>query len=263
MTISERQKKLLQIIIDEYTYSATPVSSKEIIERYMPNVSSATIRNDMASLEKAGLLEKTHTSSGRIPSTNGYKYYETNILKPKLSNNIKSKLERVFAQRDISIDSVIDESVSIINEAFKLPTVITTEQDNELLKRFDLIQIDKHNALILIVTSSGTVNKTNIHLSDKKQLDDIGICIRIFNDRLIDTTIKNVPSKLDSIKEIIRNAVHEYEFCIRQIIEKIFDFNKIPATNKVRGTRFLTTQPEFKNINQLNKVLTMLEDTNV
>jgi heat-inducible transcriptional repressor len=263
MKITQRQQEVLGIIVEEYAYTASPISSKEIIKKYMPDMSSATIRNDMASLERSGLLEKTHTSSGRIPSINGYKFYESNILKPKLSKNIKSKLEKIFAQRDLSIDSVIDQSVSIVNESLKLPSVVTTEQTNELLKRFDLIQIDQNTALILLVTSSGTVNKNTIHLHNAKQLDDISVCIRIFNDRLVDTAIKDIPSKLGSIKEIIRSAVHEYEFCIRQIIEKIFDFNKMPSSTTIHGTKWLTSQPEFQNIENLNKALSMLEDTNV
>jgi heat-inducible transcriptional repressor len=237
MNISVRQESVLRIIVEEYAYTTEPISSKEIIHKYMPDLSSATIRNEMAHLEKLGLLEKTHTSSGRIPSIKGYKYYESHILKPKISTNIKHKLEKIFAQRDISIDSVIDQSVSIINESLKLPSVTTTEKSNELLKRFDLIQIDQNTALILLVTSSGTINKNTIHLNDNKQLDDISICVRIFNDRLIDTAIKDVPKKIDSIREIIRSAVHEYEFCIRQIIEKIFDFNKMPPETKVHGAK--------------------------
>ncbi|MDR0739506.1 MAG: heat-inducible transcriptional repressor HrcA [Mycoplasmataceae bacterium] len=263
MRITERQKQILQIIIEEYTYTTEPISSKEIIQKYLSDLSSATIRNEMAILEKKGLLEKTHTSSGRIPSINGYKYYESNILKPKLSINLKRRLEKIFSQRDVSIDSVINQSVSIINESLKLPSVITTEQSDELLKRFDLIQIDKSTALILLVTSSGNINKNTIHLNDDRQLDDISICVRIFNDRLVNTLIKDIPKKVEAIKEIIRSAVHEYEFCIRQIIEKIFDFNKMPSETKIHGTKWLTTQPEFQNIQHLNKILTLLEDTNV
>jgi heat-inducible transcriptional repressor len=114
---------------------------------------------------------------------------------------------------------------------------VTSEQSEELLKRFDLIQIDRKTALILLVTSLGTINKNTIHLQDAKQLDDIGICVRIFNDRLVDTKIKDIPNKLESIKEIIRSAVHEYEFCIRQVIERIFDFNQTPFNTTIKGTK--------------------------
>jgi heat-inducible transcriptional repressor len=238
MKLTPRQIKLLGAIVDEYTYSAQPISSKEIIKKYMPNISSATIRNDMVVLEKLNLLEKTHTSSGRIPSINGYKYYEENILKPKLSINIQNRLKRVFAQRDISIDSVIDQSISIINESLKLPSVVISSQSDELLKRFDLIKIDDRTALVLLVTSSGSVNKTTLRLDNPIHLEDISTCVRIFNDRLIDTAIKDLNKKLSSVKEIIRTKVHEYEYCIQQVIEQIFNFNKINNRKRnVSGTK--------------------------
>ena len=78
--LTERQKKLLKIIVEQYINEATPISSKEVIEKFFKNLSSATIRNEMAYLEKVGLIEKTHTSSGRIPSENGYRYYKLSQL---------------------------------------------------------------------------------------------------------------------------------------------------------------------------------------
>jgi heat-inducible transcriptional repressor len=237
MKLTQRQIKLLEVIINAYIASAQPISSKEIINNHMPDISSATIRNEMAQLEKLNLIEKPHTSAGRVPSINGYKYYEENILQPKLSNDIQTRLKKIFAKRDLTIDSVIDQSISIINESLRLPSVITSSQSNELLKRFDFIQIDDKTALVLLVTSSGTVNKTTLLLNDSKQLDDITICIRIFNDRLINTRISDISTKLDAIKKVIRTRVHEYEFCIQQVIDKIFNINKSVVNQNVSGTK--------------------------
>lgn len=264
MKLSTRQTLILKAIVDEHINSASPIGSKQIQEKYLSDVSTATIRNEMAALEQLNLIEKPHTSGGRMPTTFGYKYYSEHIAKPSVPINIKRKLEKVFVQRELSIDSVIDQSVQIINDSLHLPSVVTSEQVNEYLKRFDLVQIDQNTALILVITSSGTINKTEIKLdNNKKHLQDISICIRIFNDRLIDTKIKDVPAKIESLKDIIRNTVHEYEFCIRQIIEKIFAFHSIQTKTEVQGMKFLTTQPEFKNIENLQQILTILEDTNV
>lgn len=264
MKITERQKQILKLIIDCYTFSATPVSSKEIVEKYMNDVSSATIRNEMSELEKMGYLEKTHTSSGRVPSIKGYKFYEENILKPHVSEKIKNQLSKIFANRTNSIDTIINQSVSIMNEILKLPSIVTTFNSNDLLKRFDLVQLSEDSAIVLLVSSSGMVNKNTIKFEHKEQLDDISVCIRVFNDRLVDTPLNQVKTKLNSIKEIIRSKVHEYEFCIQQVIEKIFKFNEVdtPKTN-VYGTKWLANQPEFKDVEKLKQILSMLEDTNV
>ncbi|MDE7433967.1 MAG: heat-inducible transcriptional repressor HrcA, partial [Mycoplasmoidaceae bacterium] len=237
-SLTQRQIDILKIIIDSYTFSAQPVSSKEIMERYMPDFSSATIRNEMAVLEKEGYLEKTHTSSGRVPSIKGYKFYEEAILKPHVSVEIKNQLSKIFANRNFSIDTIIDQSVSIMNEILKLPSIVTTFNGKDLLKRFDMIQLSNDSAMILLVTSNGSINKSTIKLDHPEQLEDIAICIRVFNDRLVDTPLDEVSTKLNSIKEIIRSKVREYEFCIQQIIEKIFEFNVVqaPKTN-VYGTK--------------------------
>jgi len=79
--IDERKRKILREIVDEYIDSAEPVSSAVIVEKYEQDISSATVRNDMAELEKAGYLEKPHTSAGRIPSAKGYRLYVDELLK--------------------------------------------------------------------------------------------------------------------------------------------------------------------------------------
>lgn len=79
--LSERQKDLLKLIVEEYIRTAKAISSNSLCEEL--DCSSATVRNEMAFLEESGLLEKTHISSGRIPSEKGYRYYVDNIMKPK------------------------------------------------------------------------------------------------------------------------------------------------------------------------------------
>ena len=79
--LDERKRKILREIVDEYIDSAEPVSSAVIVEKYEQDISSATVRNDMAELEKAGYLEKPHTSAGRIPSAKGYRLYVDELLK--------------------------------------------------------------------------------------------------------------------------------------------------------------------------------------
>ena len=86
MGLSDRKKKILQIVVDEYIETAVPVSSKQITERYMKDVSSATIRSELSALEELGYLTQLHTSSGRVPSSEAYKLYVSDLMtKEKLS----------------------------------------------------------------------------------------------------------------------------------------------------------------------------------
>ena len=263
MELTNRQIPLLKLIVDEYTFTAQPVSSKLIVEKFMKDLSPQTIRLEMNALEKAGYLQKTHTSSGRIPTTEGYKYYEKHILQPSISNDVKNKLRFILERRDLEIDTVIDESASLIEEILKLPTVVHSASDDTELKRFDLVSISHNKVLVLLITSDGDVIKNTIELQNKQQLEDVIICVRIFNDRLVDTKLVDVPAKLNTVKELIRHSVHQYEFCIQKIIEKIFDYNTAPKHQNIYGIKNLALQPEFQNIDQLNKVLHLLENASV
>lgn len=261
--LTERQTQVLKLIVEQYIKDATPISSKEIITDFLKDLSSATIRNEMVVLEKAGLIEKTHTSSGRVPTNLGYEYYRNNILEPSLSIDLKKKLSKIFAKRLTSIETIIDESMAVINETLQLPSIVTTSELKETLKRIDLIPIHNNMAVIIVVTSSGNITKNTITFNETKMLDDISTCIRIFNDRLIDTSIEELPQKVLAIKDIIKNSVENYEFIMQEMISKIFNL-KYQFHTEVHGTKYLTTQPEFqKNLNRLNEILNLLENTTV
>ena len=261
--LTKRQIDLLKIIVEQYINEATPISSKEVIHDFFKDLSSATIRNEMAYLEKVGLIEKTHTSSGRIPTSLGYEYYRNEILEPSLTVDLRKKLTKIFAKRLTSIETIIDESMAVINETLHLPSIVTTGETNETLKRIDLIPIHKNMAIIIVVTSSANITKNTITFNEGKVLEDISTCIRIFNDRLVDTPLEKLPEKIESIKDIIKNSVENYEFIMQGLVKKIFDI-KYQYHTSVHGTKYLTTQPEFKqDVDKLNKVLDLLDKSSI
>ncbi len=261
--LTQRQIKLLKIIVEQYINEATPISSKEVIADFFKDLSSATIRNEMAYLEKVGLIEKTHTSSGRVPTGLGYEYYRQEILQPTLSVDLKKKLTKIFAKRLTSIESIIDESMAVINETLHLPSIVTTGEINERLVRIDLIPVNNNMAIVIVVTSSGNLTKNTITFNENKVLNDIATCIRIFNDRLVDTPLEKIPEKIDSLKDIIKDSVENYEFIMQGLIKKIFNI-KYQFHTSVTGTKYLTTQPEFKNdVNKLNEILELLDKSSI
>ncbi|MCF0217715.1 MAG: heat-inducible transcriptional repressor HrcA [Malacoplasma sp.] len=261
--ITNRQKELLKHIVEQYVLTANPVGSKVIIEKYMRDISAATVRNDMAALEKLGYLEKNHTSSGRIPSVLGYKYYEKEFSKPFIDDeNLKIKLRKVFLNRANSIDVVIEESCKIISESTQLPMIRIDENKEILLKRVDLVEINKHSAMIIVITSDGNLSKNIIQIQDEVILKDVSICIRIFNDRLIDCPIKDIPAKIESMKSIIKQKVQKYEYIVQELIERIFHI-KTKMKKTVMGQSTLLTVPEFQDKEKLKEVLQILESTSI
>jgi heat-inducible transcriptional repressor len=265
MKLTDRQIKLLKCIVEEYVENPEPISSSIIVSKYMKKVSSATIRNEMVILEKNDLLEKNHVSSGRIPSVKAFKYYNEFIVKPEVNNLLKSKLNAIFNNRDLSINTIIEQTTDIIQQTFQMPIFVSNEDDSESLKKIDLVKIDDKTAVVLVVTSLQNINKNVLTFDSSVEFDDIVTCIKIFNSRLIDTPLKLIPQKAELLKPLLRKTVQKYEFCVRQIFENIFSFStqKIQQPTKVKGLKFLTSYREFQDIEALNKVLSFLEDTNV
>lgn len=260
--MNDRQKLLLKYIIDEYISTAQPVGSKLIISKYMKNISAATVRNEMAILEKKGYLEKNHTSSGRIPSNLAYKLYEKEFSESFIDENLKFKLKSIFDYRQKSIDTIISESCKLINETLNLPLVTLHVDKNVYLKRFDLIAINENSALMIVILSNGEISKNLIEVKEKGVLKDLSICIRIFNDRLVDCNINEVKDRLKLIEKLVREKIQSYEFIMREIVEKIFNFKEKITTNIV-GTHSLVNIPEFNDHNKLKEVLSLLENTSI
>ena len=121
--ISERQEKLLKLIIEDYIKTARPIGSKSLCE--ILNCSSATIRNEMSELEDLGLLEKTHTSSGRIPSEAGYRYYVDNLMELKeLNGEEVFKLQTVFNNTKLELSDVLSKSLELISDMTSYTSVV-------------------------------------------------------------------------------------------------------------------------------------------
>ncbi len=260
--LTKRQERILQIIIEEYNNLATPIGSNFIIEKYFPSLSSATIRNDMVVLEKANMIAKHYTSSGRIPTLEGYKYYNDNLNMDVVTDYLKNRLHDVLSMRNLSINEVVDKAVEIINENIDLPSVISTSAENDLLKKIDLVQISSQFALVVIITSSGEIIKREITVDDHVNVEDLSICINIFNDRLVDTPMNEIKDKLKILEEVIKMKVKNKEFAFNQLVTQLFDNIKWQK-HVVKGSNNLLSQPEFANIKKLKKILALLEDVSI
>lgn len=262
MSMTKRQNELLFYIVEEYVANPIPVGSKTILKKYMSSISAATIRNEMVNLEKNGMLEKVHNSSGRVPSIKAYKLYEKSINSSNIDENLLKKLRIIFMKRNISINKIIDESTSLISAALNLPLIVTEIQESDLLKGINLIQTNANSAIIIIITSSGGVHKNIIEFESKQEIIDISICIRIFNDYLIDVKMNDINEKIISLEPIIKSKVTNYEKTMQDIISKIF-INSQSFKMNVKGQSELLLQPEFENKENLKKVINVLEKTSV
>ena len=115
--LTDRQLLVLQVIIDDFIHSAQPVGSRSLAKKDEITFSSATIRNDMADLEDLGFIEKTHSSSGRVPSEKGYRYYVDHLLSPqRLTKTEVTQIKSIYAEKIFELEKVVQKSAQILSE---------------------------------------------------------------------------------------------------------------------------------------------------
>ena len=256
---TERQEKILKLIVEKYIKDPVPVGSKVISKAI--NCSSATVRNEMGELEKLGLLEKTHTSSGRIPSEAGYRYYVDHLMELKKMNaEDMLKLQRVFKNQQLALSDVITKSLQVISDMMNYTTVVLGSKSHEnLLKQVEVIPIDDENLTVIIVTDKGHVEHKNIRLKDVL-LDEVQKTVGLINNLISGTPIDEINEKLEyEIKPIIGNYVKQHEQLYNAFYRVFNDFTNQEVN--IMGRHKMLEQPEFSsNIEKIKNVFNKLED---
>lgn len=241
-----RRDKILKLIVEDFIKTARPVGSHNLIENYNLNVSSATVRNEMNALEKDGYLEKTHTSSGRVPSTKGYRYYVEHLKNPEIDEKIKHEINNVFDSAG-SIEEILKESCEILSNMTNLASVVLgPSADEEKLVSIQLVPLNNTNVTAIFVTDKGYVENKTFTINNRIKMSDVETCVKILNDRLKGTQVNNLVEKLESIKPILSDYIVDYTYLYNAILKTFNDFAQ-NRNNDFYGTENLISQPEFRD----------------
>lgn len=259
--LTKRQNEILKIIVLEYIKLAKPVSSNLICDTL--NCSSATIRAEMATLEELGLLEKTHTSSGRVPSEEGYRYYVDNLMELKtMSAEDMLKLQIIFHNNQLEISDCLKKSLEIVSELTNYTSIKlgVTSHDN-ILKEFNVVPLDNENMIAIVITDKGHVEHKNINIQNI-DLEEVKKTVNLINNMIIGTPIDEVSAKLEyEVKPIIGKYVKEHE----RLYNVFYDvFNNFTNKNvDIVGKKNILNQPEFNNIDKVKEILDKLDEDNI
>ena len=261
--LSNRQIELLKLIIEDYIKTARPVSSKSLCE--ILNCSSATVRNEMSELENLGLLEKTHTSSGRIPSEKGYRFYVDNIMQPKeMTGDDMLKLQTIFKNNSLMISDTIIKSMEIISDLTHYTSIVlgTTASENKVTK-VEIVPLDEYRFIGIVVTDKGHVEHRNIILDEAVPLEEIKQTVDLINKMIIGTPINEVSSKLEfEIKPIIPQYVHQHEVLYNAFYNAFNDFT-INTNFSMHKPSNILMEPEFDNIDKIRQIVSKFDDKNI
>ena len=257
--LGTRQKELMKAIVEEYISTARPVGSKHLCKKF--KVSSATIRNDMSLLEELGYLEKQHISSGRVPSSLGYRYYVDNLMEPKkISGEDMLKLQTIFSNNELNLNDAILKSLEIVSDITNYTSVILGSTSNEnLLEKVEIIPISDGNVVAIVVTDKGHVENKSINIPSTIDMKEVSKTAELLNKMLRHTPINEVPSKLEfEIKPIIGNYVKDYEVLYNAFYEALSSFQNNRDVH-LEGKANILKQPEFNTVDSVKNIISKFE----
>ena len=257
--LDDRKKKVLQAIVEEYINTAEPVSSNALISKYGLQCSSATIRNEMADLEKKGLLDKMHTSSGRVPSAKGYRYYVDELLK---DDNISlEEVKYISDKLETKVNEIEDLTkitANTISEITHYTTVtIGPKADEQIIKEIKFVLLGARMILAVIMTDAGMVKETIIKFDEditEKQVETINY---MFNNKLKDQPIEKINQPLeDYLYKEMKEMVGVIKPIITQIKKVLFEENEI----HLQGARRELDLPEFNSLQVAKNFMNILDE---
>ena len=257
--LDDRKKKVLQAIVEEYINTAEPVSSNALISKYGLECSSATIRNEMADLEKKGLLDKMHTSSGRVPSAKGYRYYVDELLK---DDNISlEEVKYISDKLETKVNEIEDltkVTANTISEITHYTTVtIGPKTDEQIIKEIKFVLLGSRMILAVIMTDTGMVKETIIKFDEdvnEKQVETINY---MFNNKLKGKPIETINQPLEEyLYNEMKGMVGVIKPIITQIKKVLFEENEI----HLQGARKELDLPEFNSLQVAKNFMNILDE---
>ncbi len=261
--LTPRRIEIFKAIVDEYIKTAEPVGSKTLQQKYKLPYSSATIRNDMQVLEEMGYLEKTHTSSGRIPSTLGYKFYCENLLKnSSIDKKMEVAIRNAFEATNMNISEAVEQSCRILSEMTNMTTgAIGPDSSAQRMEHLKLFPIDERNAVVVMITNTGHTETKNFRFEDAIPLKDLETCTDIINQHLRGVPITELADRMEEIRPELAAVVQRHDLLFTAFVQAFVRF----ASENVyfSGKDRMLYQPEFEDITKLKKLMNMLDDSTV
>ena len=260
--INERQRDLLKIIVEDYIKTARPVGSKAICD--LLKCSSATVRNEMSTLEELGLLEKTHTSSGRVPSEKGYRYYVYHIMKPKeLTGEDIINLQTIFDNQSLALNDVIIRSMEIVSDLTHYTSIVLGGSSNQnKISKVEVVPIDENHLVAIVITDKGHVEHKNMQIEEKVSVTEIKQTVDLINKFIIGTPLNEVSKKLEyEVKPKIATSIKQQ----RAIYDALYNaFNELRSEEeklyKVNRPSNILKEPEFDDTSKMRSILKKFED---
>ena len=251
----------MQLVVDDYISTAQPVSSKSITEKHMPNVSSATVRSELAQLEELGYLSQLHTSSGRVPSVEAYKLYVSELMdKSKLTAKEVGAIRDAFEGHADNLETVVQNAVKVISDLTDYTSVgYTAHSDKNKIIKIDLFRYKPTQALLLIVTENTLIRDRFISIpevmTDAQLIEASELIARLFVGKEFGEII--------GLGDVIKEEFQGYREIFDSVMSAIEDYIAKSGSNVIlEGEGKILNHPEYNDSEKVKNFLSVVTSKN-
>lgn len=262
--LNERKKKILQIIIEDYISSAEPVGSRTIARKYDLGLSPATIRNEMSDLELLGYLEQPHTSAGRIPSAQAYRFYVDALIEPgTLTDNDTALIDGWYNERRRNIDDIFQSTAKILSRMTQnVSMVLTNQQTIANFCYLKFLPLDSQHAILCIVADDGSIDTNVVDIPLGMSSEEMDYLAGKMSKLLEDRNLSDISVE---ILQNVHTDVVEDKLIFSSLLQAVRKMTGRRQEQKVflGGTKQLLNQPEFRDVERVRNLLGILEEEKV
>lgn len=262
--LNERKKKILQIIIEDYISSAEPVGSRTIARKYDLGLSPATIRNEMSDLELLGYLEQPHTSAGRIPSAQAYRFYVDALIEPgTLTDNDMALIDGWYNERRRNIDDIFQSTAKILSRMTQnVSMVLTNQQTIANFCYLKFLPLDSQHAILCIVADDGSIDTNVVDIPLGMSSEEMDYLAGKMSKLLEDRNLSDISVE---ILQNVHTDVVEDKLIFSSLLQAVRKMTGRRQEQKVflGGTNQLLNQPEFRDVERVRNLLGILEEEKV
>ena len=262
MELTDRKKKILKVVIEDYIRTAEPVGSKAIASEMGGKVSSATIRNELADLVELGYLEQPHTSAGRVPSPKGYRLYVNELMEQqRLSLAETEKINQSLQMKMEELDHILSQAGRAVSSFVNYPTYMSVTGRRTLTaKRFELLPVDERSCIVVMMMSDDRVKSQLLRLQLKVDLDQLPTLVSLLNGHFAGVSPSEMNHRLMNVAEQIPPQLF---LLLSQTISYAADSLEEAGQREIvtAGTKELLKLPEFRDADKAHQLMSFMTDS--
>lgn len=259
--LTERKKKILRAIVETYIATAEPVGSKAVAQLAGLDVSTATIRNEMADLTELGLLEQPHTSAGRVPSPAGYRLYVNELMgQHQLTLQETERINQALNLKMEELDRVLDRAGKMLSQISDYPVfTLSSAKQRVTVRRFDLLMVEENAFIAVVMTDNSAVKNKLIRMPDQLSDTQLQLLSTVLNSSFVGLNLEEMEEALDKME------THSAPGAFR-LIERVVEFamevlrQQTCQTMHTAGVTHLLEHPEYSAMDKAKPLMRYLTD---